>query len=150
MRKATRAIKLSDRLTSQILAKEPTDIYSEDAFQHFLNVERERSARSDRRSLLLQVGLKSPGGSLLTLRAVADALFASLAQSIRETDFMGWYREPRLIGAVLTELSEERDTEGLDQVVSRIQRACEDSIPQDSANRLDISVTTITGAELRS
>jgi len=148
MRKATGAIKLTDRLTSHLgLKKEPTQIYAEDAFQHFLNLERERSIRSGRRSLLVRIGLKSRDGSSKTLRRVADGLFAGLEESIRETDFMGWYREPRVVGAVLTELAGERSTDVLATVVARIQRACEDRMPMDASSRLDISVTAITDAE---
>lgn len=83
------------------------DAYNEEAFHHFLAIERKRSEASTRPFLLLlvefdkQLGLPVPVG-----HNVASRLFAALADSLRDTDVIGWYREQRIAGAVLTDLGD--------------------------------------------
>jgi hypothetical protein len=81
--------------------------YNEQAFHHFLSIERKRSEASTRPFLLLLVefdkhlDLPVPVG-----HGVASRLFAALAESLRDTDVIGWYREERIAGAVLTDLGD--------------------------------------------
>jgi hypothetical protein len=83
------------------------ETYNEEAFHHFLSIERKRSEASTRPFLLLLVefdkhlGLPVPIG-----HDVASRLFAALAASLRDTDVIGWYREQRIAGAVLTDLGD--------------------------------------------
>jgi hypothetical protein len=87
------------------------ETYNEEAFHHFLSIERKRSEASSRPFLLLLVefdkhlGLPVPIG-----RDVASRLFAALAASLRDTDVIGWYREQRIAGAVLTDLGDAPQT----------------------------------------
>ena len=87
------------------------EAYNEQAFHHFLSIERKRSEASSRPFLLLLVefdkhlGLPVPIG-----HDVASRLFAALAASLRDTDVIGWYREQRIAGAVLTDLGEAPQT----------------------------------------
>ena len=76
--------------------------YNEAAFRHFLAVERRRAERSMRSLLLVLVTLRqSPGLSAKINDATAAALFRGLGASVREVDFVGWYREGRVAAAVL-------------------------------------------------
>ena len=87
------------------------ETYNEEAFHHFLSIERKRSEASTRPFLLLLVefdkhlGLPVPIG-----HDVASRLFAALAASLRDTDVIGWYREQRIAGAVLTDLGDAPQT----------------------------------------
>ena len=38
---------------------------------------------------------------------VAKTVIAAASRSFRETDYIGWYREGRIVGAVLTVLTQE-------------------------------------------
>jgi hypothetical protein len=79
--------------------------YNEDAFWYFLTIELKRAARLRRPCLLLLVGLKGRSKPDVRIRpALATKLFLSLWQSLRETDVIGWYREDRVAGAVLSQL----------------------------------------------
>lgn len=102
----------------------PSQAYNEEAFRYLLDVERKRSERSRRRFLLLLVDLKNQSGIDASIdAALASRLFAALSPCLRETDFIGWYREGRAIGAVLTQLTETPGTD-ISQVVSdRVNQA---------------------------
>ena len=78
--------------------------YNEEAFHYFLEIERRRARLSSRPLFLLVIDLKSlPGMSVHIESPIAERLFVDLATCLRETDFVGWYRVERAIGAVLTQ-----------------------------------------------
>jgi hypothetical protein len=76
--------------------------YNEEAFRHFLAIERKRAERASRSFLLVLVSLRrQPGMSITFTPELASRLFSGLALCVREIDFIGWYREERVAGAVL-------------------------------------------------
>lgn len=78
--------------------------YNEAAFRHFLAVDRRRAGRSSRSVLLILVAVQqSLGTSVKLTDASASALFSALAASVREVDFVGWYRERYVVAAVLAQ-----------------------------------------------
>ena len=114
--------------------------YNEEAFRYFLANERSRAERSDRPFLLLLVDLKKqPGASARFDVAVAEKLFTGVGRCLRETDFVGWYRERRLAGAVLTQLSDASEVD-LCVVRERAGTALAKSLPPDIFNRLQVRV----------
>jgi hypothetical protein len=84
------------------------EAYSEAAFGHFLAIERRRAERSGRSLFLLLVDMKGDGTN--ERRCLADSvvhrMFSAMMASVREVDFVGWYRTGRIAGAVLTQGSE--------------------------------------------
>jgi hypothetical protein len=48
----------------------------------------------------------------------AKTVMAALSRSLRETDYIGWYRDGRIVGAVLTVLVQE----SMVQVASHLQK----------------------------
>jgi hypothetical protein len=119
-------------------------IYGESAFHYFMDIERERSVRSDGPCVLVRVDLKDSNGAAAAIsQATSDRLFLAIAESVRETDFLGWYEEPRVVGAVLTEIAREHHAEGVRRAVERIRRAFEDNFPVEVSSRLDIRVSSV-------
>jgi hypothetical protein len=124
------------------LDDERVQAYSERAFQYFLGSERQRCVRSGGQCLLVLVELKGRDGAAGRIPpTVAEKLFGALWQSVRETDFFGWYREQRVAGAVLTEVAGNAQGEALRRVIDRIRCAFEDQLPVDISSRLDIRVS---------
>src|SRR5688572_1911206 len=79
--------------------------YNEEAFRYLLAVQQRRAERSDRPFLLLLVDLEQDEGLGVRIEpAIARRIFASLWRALREADVIGWYREERTAGAVLTQL----------------------------------------------
>ena len=109
--------------------------YNEAAFRYFLALERKRSGSSGRPFLLLLVDLKEQ-----PVVSVAPKLFSTLWLCLRETDFIGWYREERVAGAVLTELGDGPRTEVPRLVGQRVRRVLCESLPSDVARQLRVRV----------
>ena len=79
--------------------------YDQDTFVRLLEVERRRFERGGRPFLLILVDLKDGSEARAHLgEVIAAQLFLGLQSSLRGTDFVGWYRQGSVIGAVLTEV----------------------------------------------
>jgi hypothetical protein len=124
------------------LPHETGEAYNEEAFQYFLEIERKRSELSNRPFLLMLIEFtKQSVGSTTEIDAVsAGKLFSLLSACLRETDFVGWYREGRIAGAVLTQHGEpERDD--LSEIVRRrVDEALTRQFPPDRMRRLQVRV----------
>lgn len=127
-----------------VLDRDRLHVYGEPAFHYFLDVERARSVRSERLGVLLRVELKDTHGQPMPLsHETSKRLFIALAQSVRETDFLGWYEDQRVAGAVLTEVAGERRTDTIHGTVERVRRRFDIEFPASVSSRLEIRVTTI-------
>lgn len=115
----------------------PADVYNEEAFRYFLDVEQKRSEISNRPFLLLLVDVKRH----VEVDALpAGRLFDALSVGLRETDFVGWYREGVVAGAVLTQHSSDVATDVPDVVNRRVTRALHEALPAAWADRLQVRV----------
>ena len=118
----------------------PGHAYNEEAFQYFLEIERKRSELSNRPFLLMLVDFnKHPRIDAVT----ADKLFSVLSLCLRETDFIGWYREGRVAGAVLTQHGETDGDDLSDVVRARIGGALRQRLPSDLARQLQTRIYQI-------
>jgi hypothetical protein len=86
------------------LQVQPGRPYNEQVFRWLLSVEHRRSERSSRPFFLLLVDLKRRGGDPPRIDQVtADKLVVALRSGLRRTDAVGWYRQERVVGALLAE-----------------------------------------------
>lgn len=132
----------AERLASRVpFGGSPGSAYSEEVFRHFLAIERKRAERSGRPFLLLLADLAEQASSETRINTdLAVKLFSGLSRCLRETDFIGWHREERVAGAVLTELGGGSGGEIDHQVGQRVGAALRTSLPAEVARRLQISV----------
>ena len=115
--------------------------YNEQAFRYFLTIERKRSERSGHPFLLLLVDLKEQEGASARLDSmVANNLVSNLRLCLRETDFVGWYREERVAGAVLIELGDRRPTEVSRLIGQRVSERLYERLPSGVARRLQVCI----------
>ena len=115
--------------------------YNEETFQLFLAIERKRSERSNRSFLLLLLDLKKqPGADVDIAPLVAARLFSGLTLCLRETDFVGWYREGRVVGAVLTQFEDAPGPEIAHVIGQRLRGALRGGLPSDPLHRLQVRV----------
>jgi len=113
--------------------------YNEDAFRYFLEIERKRAARLGRPCLLVLVGLKGQSTRNTRISAVLAAkLFSNLWLCLRETDVIGWYREDRVAGAVLTQLADGPPQP--DGIRERVTTALCEGLRADLARRFHVHV----------
>ena len=115
--------------------------YNEEAFRYLLTLERKRSERSGHPFLLLLVDLKAqPGLSARIDLDMATKIFSSFWLCLRETDCVGWYREERIAGAVLAELTSSHPADICREVAERVNVALTKDVPLTLALRLQASV----------
>jgi hypothetical protein len=113
--------------------------YNEEAFRYFLEIERKRAVRLGRPCLLLLVSLKGqPKPDARISPVLAAKLFSSLWVCLRETDVIGWYREDRVAGAVLTQL--EAGPPQLDGIRQRVTADLRERFRSDPALRFQVHV----------
>jgi len=117
-------------------------IYNEEAFGHFLEIERKRSRSSNRPFLLVLVDLKGHG----EIDAVSRRVFDALSVGLRETDFIGWYRRSAVVGAVLTEHSSQIAADVAEVVLRRVTELLTATLPHTLADRLQIRVYQVPPA----
>ena len=85
-----------------------SDAYNQEVFRHILATESKRSERSGRFCLILLVYGTDAQGRIVKMNShVAKTVIAASSRSFRETDYIGWYRDGRIVGAVLTVLAKE-------------------------------------------
>jgi hypothetical protein len=114
--------------------------YNEEAFLYFLEIERRRAELAQLPFLLLLVDLRKQPGMSPRLDLVAEKLFSTLATCVRETDFLGWYHEGTVAGAVLTQHDDSAMREVPDLVNQRIAAALRAAMPREVALRLRVTV----------
>jgi hypothetical protein len=79
--------------------------HNEAAFHHFLRIERTRAAESGHGLALVLVRLPNTGPVAHFPTPLAAQVFAALGATVREVDFVGWFREGRVAAAVLVQRS---------------------------------------------
>ena len=120
------------------------EAYNEEAFRHFLALERKRAERFNRSFLLLLVNLrKQPSMPNVTNQIaphVATDVFGALCVCVREVDFMGWYREERVVGAVLSHGAATPEREASHRIGQRCVSALSERLPAPIASRMQVRV----------
>jgi hypothetical protein len=117
------------------------EAYHEEAFLHFLTVERKRAERAGRSMLLLLVEFRAEREREGLMDAsVATKLFSALAACVREIDFIGWYRSDRVVGAVLTQGSETPAQDVSQQIGERVAQAMAERLPSHVRHRIQVRI----------
>ena len=112
-------------------------VYNEEAFHYLLSVEYKRFARSQRPFVLALIEEAAVAPESPRIHpAVSAKVFAALAHALRETDVIGWYRDGRVVGALLTHLGDPPVAEVSRLMSGKITRALQKELPGASANRL--------------
>lgn len=115
------------------------EAYDEQAFQYFLGLERKRSNRNGNAVALLLVKLaRDPQQGEEIPDSVATRIFSALWLSLREVDFAGWYREKRIVGAVLVAGAGTGSDGGWQRVRERVAKLLADRLPPLVAGRLHV------------
>ena len=82
--------------------------YNQEAFRYLLESESKRSERSGYFCQILLVYWTDAQGRIVQMDShIVKSVMAALSRSLRETDYIGWYHDGRIVGAVLTVLEQE-------------------------------------------
>jgi hypothetical protein len=116
-------------------------VYSQEAFRYLLERESKRSERSGRFCQILLVGSTDEHGRIVQMNAdVAKVVIAAASCSFRETDYIGWYRDGFVVGAVLTVLTKESMALVSTQLQPRLVECLRAELGIEEFSRLQIRV----------
>jgi len=128
-------------------------MYSEQAFQYLLASESKRSERSGYSLHILLIYSTNKQGLIVQMdRNMADTVVTALFRTLRETDYIGWYREGRIVGGVLTVLGQDSTVEVSVRVQQRVMEILGVDVSVEKNSRLQIRTCqhhALEGIELR-
>ncbi len=123
------------------LESRPGAGYEEDAFLYFLAKERARAGRLNHPLGLLLATLEpAPGERAPISPASAARLFEGLRSSLRETDVVGWYRQDRVVSAILSARGETPVAAMAGAVEVRVVEKLRQRLPAKVARSLRVRV----------
>jgi lipopolysaccharide/colanic/teichoic acid biosynthesis glycosyltransferase len=109
----------------------------QELFMKLLCLERKRTERSGRRFVLM---LLDPGNLLKAAKSpVMASLLAAIAQSTRDTDLKGWYREGSVIGVIFTEVGGAEDKSIVRALSTKLTDALYGALSISEINEIKLS-----------
>ena len=115
--------------------------YDQESFRYLLESESERSERSGHFcQILLMHWTDAQGGIVQMDSHVAKTVMAASSRSLRETDYIGWYRDGRIVGAVLTVLVQESMAQVASHLQKRLVEVLQSELSIEASRRLQVRV----------
>lgn len=116
-------------------------MYNEQAFRYLLSSESKRSKLSGHSFATLLIYSTDKQGLIVQMdRDVADTVVKALFRSLRETDYIGWYREGYIVGGVLTVLEQDSAVEVSGRLQQRVMDILPARVSAEENSRLQIKV----------
>ena len=113
--------------------------HNEETFRYLLANEGKRSNRSGRIFKVFLVYLAGPGGGAVRMDGkVTSKLLPALSGVLRETDYIGWYRDGHIVGGVLTALEDHSAEEVSCRIEQRFVGGLRGSFPVEEFSRLRV------------
>ena len=98
-------------------------MYNEEAFRFLLASESRRSVRSGHSfNILLVYSIDKRGLVVHMDRDMVDTVVEALFRTVRETDYIGWYLDGRIVGGVLTVLGQDSEVEVSTRIQQRLRK----------------------------
>jgi|SRR5579872_1744319 len=136
---SSRGLAGGDSVVSHFTLDPALGHYTEETFRFFLDIERKRAELSGRTFLLLLLDLRNESESGTAVdHEPARLMSSALAACVRETDFVGWYRTGRVLGAVLTQHADVELANMTETVTDRIGGALRAALPLSLAGRIQL------------
>ena len=115
--------------------------YNEEAFRYLLESESKRSERSGHCYQILLVYRTSVQGAIDQMDSpLAKTVIHARSSCLRETDYIGWYREGRVMGGVLTVVGRDAVSDVSSLVQSRLLEILRVELGAEQSSRLHIRV----------
>lgn len=132
--------KLSESL-NRVTRFSQTRLYNEQTFRGLLFSESKRSERSGRSFNILLIYSTDKQKLIVQMDPdVADIVGKTLFRSLRETDYIGWYLEGRIVGGVLTVLGQDPAVEMSGHIQQRLMETLRVELRVEENSRLQIRV----------
>ena len=116
-------------------------MYNEEAFRYLLASESKRSVRSGHSfNILLVYSIDKRGLVVQMDRDVVDTVVEALFRTVRETDYIGWYLDGRIVGGVLTVLGQDSEVEVSIRIQQRLREIFRAEVSAEKNGRLQIRI----------
>lgn len=116
-------------------------MYKEEAFRFLLASESTRSVRSGHSfNILLVYSIDKRGLVVHMDRGVVDTVVEALFRTVRETDYIGWYLDGRIVGGVLTVLGQDSEVEVSTRIQQRLREIFRAEVSAEKNGRLQIRI----------
>ncbi|MEP6890157.1 MAG: hypothetical protein ABI955_05615 [Nitrospirota bacterium] len=114
-------------------------MYSEQALQYLLASESKRSEISGYSFNILLIYSTDKQGLIVQMdRDMVDTVVTALFRTLRETDYIGWYREGRIVGGVLTVLGQDSAVKVSVRIQQRVMEILGVDVSVEKNSRLQI------------
>lgn len=108
-------------LTKRDKSETPGGVYPEEVFRSHVHSESTRSKRSGYIHRILLVYCTNAQGLVVSLESeLAGKMISVLSMSIRDTDYVGWYRHGMIMGILLTTIQPDSVNNGCDKLKTRL------------------------------
>ena len=108
-------------LTKGYRSTSSANVYPETIYCDLVHRESKRSERSGHLCRILLVYRTNAQGQVVPFDSeLADKTISVLSSSCRDTDYIGWYRQGRILGVLLTALRPDSTGEGCDNLTTRL------------------------------
>ncbi len=114
-------------------------IVPEESFKWLLSLEQKRTERSQRRFLLLLLEGEELFQTGRQQKAIPKVL-SSLANSVRETDVTGWFRENSVVGVIFTEVGSSDTAAFKKAILERVAKALGQNLSLEQVSSIKISL----------
>ena len=119
----------------------PSDVYREEAFRYLLESEAKRSTRSGYLCQILLVYRTNGQGAIVPMgHHISRMVIAALSQSLRETDYIGWYRGEQIVGALLTAMGRDSVAAGHNRLRLRLEEILRAKLALEETRSVQIRV----------
>jgi hypothetical protein len=136
----THAAVVGDECTCGFALAAPGGAYNEEAFCFLLGIERKRFEASAEPFVLMLIDHRNRRAGSGISGEVGAQVLASLTRALRDTDVVGWYRQGRVIGAVLTHLGDAPVVDVSRQMADRITGVFASDLQNELAQQLRVRV----------
>ena len=115
--------------------------YNEEAFRYLLESESKRSERSGHLYQILLVYRTNAQGAIVPMDPdIAQTVIAAMSRCLRDTDYIGWYHEGRVVGGVLTVVGRDSVADVCNRLRPRLVEILRAELGVEESRRFQIRV----------
>ena len=114
-------------------------ISPEESFKRILSLEQKRTERSKKPFLLMLLDVEKLFQMTPREREALQNILQGFANSVRETDIAGWFKENFVVGVIFTEIGVP-DASTPDAILMRVVEALRGHLTSEAVNSIDVQM----------
>ena len=132
-------------LTKSNRATSSANVYPETVYRDLLHRESKRSARSSHLCRIMLVYHTNAQGQVVPFGSeLAGKTISVLSSRCRDTDYIGWHEQGRILGVLLTALRPDSTGEGYDNLTTRLVDGLRSTLPSMNDRSLQIRMLELS------